>query len=141
MELDVEELPNEVLHDLWKLVKRFQKANNSKSVEEEPVDEDYEPAVAGARGGQSSAKPRKNKPMNATEQEAKIKALSEQLGRVPNGGSGEGSPTGAGRSPRMYLRAIELLANILSFQPQPQKVVMTMTRMPRKVKKSSLVHP
>ena len=95
MELDVEELPNEVLHELWKLVKKFQKANNQKVVEEEMVDDDYEPHVPSARGG-APAKPRKNKPMNAREQEAKIKALSEQLGRVQNGGSGEGSPINAG---------------------------------------------
>jgi len=93
MELDVEELPNEVLHELWKLVKKFQKANNQK-VEEEPVDEDYEPTQGGPRGAPS--KPRKNKPMNAREQEAKIKALAEQLGRVQNGGSSEGSPHQAG---------------------------------------------
>lgn len=90
-----------MLWDLLKLVKQASKAAGSRAgaKEEEPVDEDYEPPIERSRATATSAKPRKNKPMNAREQEAKIAALSAQLGKFQNGSGSDD----AGHNRKLFL--------------------------------------
>ncbi|KAK8165485.1 hypothetical protein BKA80DRAFT_309562 [Phyllosticta citrichinensis] len=84
LELDIDTIPNDVLHDLLKYIKNV--APDSIVVNQQPVaqDDDYEPP---AHKGQ--AQPRKNKPMGKHEQEAAIADIKQRLQNFTNRGSSE----------------------------------------------------
>ncbi|PYH96232.1 transcription regulator Bdf1 [Aspergillus ellipticus CBS 707.79] len=77
IELDIDELPNDVLLMLL----RFVKKNAPHVVEEDP---------AVAAGNAAAPKPKKNKPMSKYEQEAQINMLESNLSRFQGGGGGGG---------------------------------------------------
>jgi bromodomain-containing factor 1 len=76
IELDIDELPNEVLILLLKFVKK-----NAPQVLE---DEDVSPPISSAA---VQSKPKKNKPMSKFEQEAQINMLESNLSRFQGGGA------------------------------------------------------
>ncbi|OJJ44053.1 hypothetical protein ASPZODRAFT_145179 [Penicilliopsis zonata CBS 506.65] len=75
IELDIDELPNEVLLMLLKFVKK----NAPHVVDDEDM---------GAPLASAPSKPKKNKPMSKFEQEAQINMLESNLSRFQGGGSG-----------------------------------------------------
>ncbi|KAL4792123.1 Bromodomain-containing protein [Aspergillus venezuelensis] len=77
IELDIDELPNDVL---WLLLK-FVKKHAPHVVDE---DEAFSPVASNA----APPKPKKNKPMSKYEQEAQINMLESNLSRFQGGGSG-----------------------------------------------------
>jgi bromodomain-containing factor 1 len=77
IELDIDELPNEVLLMLLKFVKK----NAPHIVDDEEVSN---PVAQNA----APPKPKKNKPMSKYEQEAQINMLESNLSRFQGGGSG-----------------------------------------------------
>ncbi|KAL2835168.1 Bromodomain-containing protein [Aspergillus cavernicola] len=77
IELDIDELPNEVLLMLLKFVKK----NAPHVVDDEDVTSPTAPNAA-------PPKPKKNKPMSKYEQEAQINMLESNLSRFQGGGSG-----------------------------------------------------
>ncbi|KAL2862884.1 putative transcription regulator BDF1 [Aspergillus lucknowensis] len=77
IELDIDELPNEVLLMLLKFVKK-----NAPHIVD---DEDVSTPIA---SNAPPAKPKKNKPMSKYEQEAQINMLESNLSRFQGGGSG-----------------------------------------------------
>ncbi|KAJ5414153.1 hypothetical protein N7509_000780 [Penicillium cosmopolitanum] len=79
IELDIDELPNDVLLLLLKFVKK-----NAPNVVDDEEEIPGNPHV-------SAAKPKKNKPMSKFEQEAQINMLESNLSRFAGGGGG-GSP-------------------------------------------------
>jgi bromodomain-containing factor 1 len=76
IELDIDELPNNVLMKLLNFVKKYVPQALPAEMKPEPS---YSPVVA-------SSKPKKNKPMTKHEQEAQIEELKGKLGHF-------GSPT------------------------------------------------
>ncbi|KAL1958147.1 hypothetical protein VTO42DRAFT_5002 [Malbranchea cinnamomea] len=82
IELDMDELPNEVLHLLLDFVKRH--APGPLEFEDEPAPEPL-PAMA-------PTKPKKNKPMSKHEQESKINALQKTLESFSGGGGHSSDP-------------------------------------------------
>lgn len=83
MEFEIDEIPDEALHELLKLVRR------ATSTEEVVEDTEYRPSKTAVPA--NSGKSRKNKPMSKHEQEARINELKGKLGEFQNGGSGSGS--------------------------------------------------
>ncbi|KAF3386496.1 Bromodomain-containing factor 1 [Penicillium rolfsii] len=81
IELDIDELPNEVLLMLLKFVK--------KNVPH--IMDDEEPLPVGGNVAPAAPKPKKNKPMSKYEQEAQINMLESNLSRF-QGGSGSPAP-------------------------------------------------
>jgi bromodomain-containing factor 1 len=86
LELDVDEIPEPVLQDLYRFVKSHRKAVGADITGE---DEDWE--EPGERRLSGSNKPaatqrKKNKPMSAREQEHKIAQVRKQLERFDNSG-------------------------------------------------------
>ncbi|KAI2790520.1 hypothetical protein POX_d06037 [Penicillium oxalicum] len=81
IELDIDELPNDVLLMLLKFVK--------KNVPH--ILDDEEPAPVGLNVAPAAPKPKKNKPMSKYEQEAQINMLESNLSRF-QGGSGSPNP-------------------------------------------------
>ena len=86
LELEIEQIPDDVLHQLLRFV-------HSLRPEQASPDEDYEPpAQASGRKGNAGAgasqKPKKNKPMNKFEQEQQIKQLRDQLQAFDQPGGG-----------------------------------------------------
>lgn len=79
IELDVDELPNDVLFLLLKFVKKHAPTSLMELEDYGEPEPDFVPNVA-------SSKPKKNKPMNATEQEAQINRLESQLSEFRGGG-------------------------------------------------------
>ncbi|KAL3437402.1 Bromodomain-containing protein [Aspergillus tetrazonus] len=77
IELDIDELPNDVL---WMLLK-FVKKNAPHVVEEDEASSPVAPNAA-------PPKPKKNKPMSKYEQEAQINMLESNLSRFQGGGHG-----------------------------------------------------
>ncbi|KAL4887077.1 Bromodomain-containing protein [Aspergillus karnatakaensis] len=77
IELDIDELPNDVLFMLLKFVKK----NAPHVVDDEDVSTPVAPNAA-------PPKPKKNKPMSKYEQEAQINVLESNLSRFQGGGSG-----------------------------------------------------
>ncbi|KAL5046834.1 hypothetical protein BDW71DRAFT_60281 [Aspergillus fruticulosus] len=77
IELDIDELPNDVL---WMLLK-FVKKNAPHVVEEDDASSPVAPNTA-------PPKPKKNKPMSKYEQEAQINMLESNLSRFQSGGHG-----------------------------------------------------
>jgi bromodomain-containing factor 1 len=88
IELDIDELPNEVLLMLLKYVKKHAPA----VLEEEEPEPTPPPTTAPSR-------PKKNKPMSKYEQEAQINMLQGSLSRF-QGGAGSPDP---GMSPRSQI--------------------------------------
>ncbi|BCS01237.1 putative transcription regulator BDF1 [Aspergillus luchuensis] len=76
IELDIDELPNDVLLMLL----RFVKKNAPHVVEEDPA--------SAAAANAAAPKPKKNKPMSKYEQEAQINMLESNLSRFQGGGGG-----------------------------------------------------
>jgi bromodomain-containing factor 1 len=80
IELDIDELPNDVLLLLLKFVKK-----NAPNVVDDEEEIPGNPHV-------SAAKPKKNKPMSKFEQEAQINMLQSNLSRFEGGGGGSPEP-------------------------------------------------
>ena len=75
IELDIDELSNDVLHQLYKFVKKYApRATDSPEPRPVPV----QTAAAPTR-------PKKNKPMSKNEQEAKIQEIQGKLSRFQKG--------------------------------------------------------
>jgi hypothetical protein len=81
LELDVDEIPDPVLHELLRFVKTHRKAIGADIQEDDDYEDAEEPAKAAPSGGR-----KKNKPMTAREQEERIQQLHQQLSQF-NGGS------------------------------------------------------
>ena len=81
IELDIDELPNDVLLLLLKFVKK-----NAPNVVDD--DESVAPAATAA-----PTKPKKNKPMSKHEQEAQINMLESNLSRFQGGSAPEAVPS------------------------------------------------
>jgi bromodomain-containing factor 1 len=77
IELDIDELPNDVLLMLLKFVKK----NAPHVVDDEDISTPLAPNAA-------PPKPKKNKPMSKYEQEAQINVLESNLSRFQGGGTG-----------------------------------------------------
>ncbi|KAF2668269.1 Bromodomain-containing protein [Microthyrium microscopicum] len=89
LELDVDEIPDHVLHDLLKFVKNYRR-NTGTDVAE---DEDYEESALPKQ--HSTTQRKKSKPMSAREQESKIAQVKQQLQRFDNqSGSENGNNDG-----------------------------------------------
>jgi len=89
MEFEIDEIPDDTLHDLLRLVRRN---TSGETVEPTVEDTEYKPAKNGVSA--NSGKTRKNKPMSKFEQE---KRIAELKGRIANFDSGAGqasSPDG-----------------------------------------------
>ncbi|RAH85687.1 Bromodomain-containing protein [Aspergillus japonicus CBS 114.51] len=80
IELDIDELPNEVLVLLLRFVKK-----NAPHVME---DEEVATPIAATSTTTAAPKPKKNKPMSKYEQEAQINMLESNLSRFSQGGGG-----------------------------------------------------
>ena len=83
MEFEIDEIPDEALHELLKLVRR---GTSTEVVE----DTEYRPSKTAVPA--NSGKSRKNKPMSKHEQEARINELKGKLNDFQNGGSGSSPP-------------------------------------------------
>ncbi|EDP50426.1 hypothetical protein KXW98_001193 [Aspergillus fumigatus] len=81
IELDIDELPNEVLLMLLKFVKK----NAPHVIEEEDM-------TASTAANMAAPKPKKNKPMSKYEQEAQINMLESNLSRFQGGGGRSPDP-------------------------------------------------
>jgi len=88
MEFEIDEIPDDALHELLKLVRGG--APPPEPIEEVVEDTEYRPAktVVPANSGKS----RKNKPMSKHEQEARINELKGKLNDFQNRGSGSSPP-------------------------------------------------
>jgi bromodomain-containing factor 1 len=78
LELDVDEIPDDVLRNLYDFVKKHRKDGGA-----EPTEDEYEEIPrrsSGAKPAASSSR-KKNKPMTAKEQESKIAQVRRQLRR------------------------------------------------------------
>ncbi|KAH0543931.1 hypothetical protein FGG08_001832 [Glutinoglossum americanum] len=84
LELDIDELPNEVLYKLLLFVQKH--APNTREVRADSPP----PKVSTAKGGVPKMK--KNKPMSKTEQEARIEELQRKLKNYQNVGSNSPEP-------------------------------------------------
>ncbi|KAF2839504.1 Bromodomain-containing protein [Patellaria atrata CBS 101060] len=84
MELDIETIPDSVLHELLKFTRQHKPPK-----EDIPQDDEYEPP----RAKTATSRPKKNKPMSKYEQEAAINNIQAQLGKFQHGVSGSISPT------------------------------------------------
>jgi len=87
LELDIDEIPDEVVYELWEFVKKLQPKSHGVIDE----DDDYE-EERGHKAAAASSHRKKNKPMTAREQESKIAQVREQLARF-EGQSPIQSPT------------------------------------------------
>jgi bromodomain-containing factor 1 len=89
LELDIDEIPDEVVYKLWEFVRTSApKKEREPSPDYEDDDDDYQQRSAtGPR--------RKNKPMKAQEQEERIKQLQEKLHGGANGSGSSASPVAA----------------------------------------------
>ncbi|GKT66090.1 bromodomain-containing factor 1 [Colletotrichum tofieldiae] len=83
LELEIDQLTNEALHKLWDLCKKAL-PTFANGLPAAPVREPSPVNAAPAKSSGKSAKPKKNKPMNAQEQEARIAEL-ERLRNMYDG--------------------------------------------------------
>ncbi|KAE9581340.1 hypothetical protein CGMCC3_g2655 [Colletotrichum fructicola] len=102
LELEIDQLTNEALHKLWDLCKKALPSFGSGLAPAAASAREVSPVnSAPAKGASKSSKPKKNKPMNAQEQEARIAEL-ERLRNMygSKGGSDDGHerPGSAGRA-------------------------------------------
>jgi hypothetical protein len=100
LELDVDEIPDHVLSDLFKFVKAIRETTGADAVE----DDDYYEDPADAKPTSTSTGRKKNKPMSAREQESKIQQVRQQLQRF-DGGSGSDRGGHANGKPTTSLTA------------------------------------
>src|SRR5690606_18072044 len=87
LELDMDDLPNEVLHKLRTYVNRQTAGDDTsyKPVRPEYVAPSPPPAPVPAAAAPQTVRPKKNKPMSAVEQEAKIATLQAKLNSFKGG--------------------------------------------------------
>ncbi|KAI5301963.1 hypothetical protein KEM56_001183 [Ascosphaera pollenicola] len=113
IELDIDELPNEVLLMLLNFVKKhapqavaeLEDAANVPSAyshHSPPETEPLMPALAG------NGRPRKNKPMNASEQEAQINRLEDRLEMFKKGGGSISGASYNGGAPATAVRNVNV---------------------------------
>ena len=76
LELDIDEIPDEVVYELWEFVKKLQPKSHGVIDEDDDYEEDR-----GHKAAAASSHRKKNKPMTAREQESKIAQVREQLAR------------------------------------------------------------
>ena len=93
LELEIDQLSNEALHKLWDLLKRVL-PNFASSIPARDASPVSNGPTKGSKGG---SKPKKNKPMNAREQEARI----AELERLKQSYQAPGQEPGADREPEM----------------------------------------
>lgn len=85
MELDIDQIPNEVLHELLKFSRQLRP-----KVKEQPIEDDDDEYEAPKVTGRSAPTKKKNKPMGKVEQETKIQQLRQQLAGFKGGSASEG---------------------------------------------------
>lgn len=100
LELDIDELPNSLLVKLFNYVT---KNSESSSNAEKSYRSDYHAPAALAEvspvmQSAPASRPKKNKPMSATEQEAKIASIQKKLASFDNHKPGQAPATGGGYS-------------------------------------------
>lgn len=83
LELDIDTIPNDVLHDLLKYIKTVNPAAATATAAVPTYDDDYEPPSR----KNTAAQPRKNKPMGKHEQEQAIAEIKQRLQNFNNRGS------------------------------------------------------
>ncbi|KAK0610302.1 Bromodomain-containing factor 1 [Lasiodiplodia hormozganensis] len=83
LELDIDTIPNDVLHDLLKYIKTVNPAAATATAAVATYDDDYEPPSR----KNTAAQPRKNKPMGKHEQEQAIAEIKQRLQNFNNRGS------------------------------------------------------
>ncbi|KAL1648874.1 transcription initiation at TATA-containing promoter protein [Diplodia intermedia] len=83
LELDIDTIPNDVLHDLLKYIKTVNPAATAATAALPTYDDDYEPPSR----KNTAAQPRKNKPMGKHEQEQAIAEIKQRLQNFNNRGS------------------------------------------------------
>ena len=76
IELDIDELPNDVLYKLLQFVRKYAPL---------PEDPTPEPARAAASAPAGGSRPKKNKPMSKTEQESRIQEIRGKLHGLKSG--------------------------------------------------------
>lgn len=79
LELDIDELPNEVLHELHKFVKKHAPRPEDKAEKASPPASAYVPPASAAPAR------KKNKPMGKNEQESKIRQLEAASAKFQSG--------------------------------------------------------
>ncbi|KAI9824548.1 MAG: hypothetical protein M1832_001637 [Thelocarpon impressellum] len=84
LELDIDELSDEVLHKLYQFVQKYAPGGDHQE-ESKPA----RPKAAPESRAGASSRPKKNKPMSKTEQEARISELQGKLKSYQNAGSDE----------------------------------------------------
>jgi bromodomain-containing factor 1 len=87
LELDVEEIPDDVLRELYNFVKAFKRQIGVESASDEEYEE-FSRRASVAAASKPSGSRKKNKPMSAKEQESKIAQVKEQLQRFEAGTHG-----------------------------------------------------
>lgn len=90
LELDIEEIPDDVIYELWEFVRKVQPKTQYVADEDDDYEEERGHKAAGA-----ATQRKKNKPMTAKEQESKIAQVQAQLARFGGGQSPAESPAGA----------------------------------------------
>lgn len=90
LELDVDEIPDNVLQTLYKFVKDYRRTNGTDAMSN---DEDYDEPEP-PRQATGSTHRKKNKPMSAREQESKIAQVKQQLQQFNQSGSEQGNNDG-----------------------------------------------
>ncbi|KAL1635628.1 transcription initiation at TATA-containing promoter protein [Neofusicoccum ribis] len=83
LELDIDTIPNDVLHDLLKYIKTVNPAATAAAAAVPTYDDDYEPPSR----KNTATQPRKNKPMGKHEQEQAIAEIKQRLQNFTNRGS------------------------------------------------------
>lgn len=106
LELDIDEIPDPVVYDLYKFVHGLNKPTKSSAAAasapdagafDEPDDDDYTPP-ARAKGGAGPGGRKKNKPMGAAEQERKIAEIQAQLKSFQDPSAAAAAANGSGSS-------------------------------------------
>ncbi|XWW97113.1 hypothetical protein V2A60_005094 [Cordyceps javanica] len=97
LELDIDQLSNDALLKLWELCKKVLPGFAKDSGNSAPVAEPVRPSKPKTTAG----KPKKNKPMSAQEQEARIAQLTALRQMYKDGGEGSdpAAPAGSAQSP------------------------------------------
>jgi hypothetical protein len=80
----VDEIPDDVLKELYNFVRAFKKQTGVESASDEEY-EDYGRLASSTSTSKPSGSRKKNKPMSAKEQESKIAQVKEQLQRFEAG--------------------------------------------------------
>ncbi|ROT40459.1 hypothetical protein SODALDRAFT_330175 [Sodiomyces alkalinus F11] len=104
LELEIDQLTTDALHKLWDLLKRVLPnfgTNAPSARESSPVNN----GPSAKQAPKQPSKPKKNKPMNAREQEARIAEL-ERLKNQYKSGSGAGQEPASDRGPEVPLHPL-----------------------------------